>query len=227
MKRFFWLCLVLSLFVFAVSCGENKSIYDYPDENSADADAGDVDQTDTENDGSETDDNGDTVDDSGDTVDDSGDTVDDSGDTVDDKDTEEPGKQQGELYGRCYPNKTCNEGLVCDEENNTCIKDPAHTDDDEPVQPDEDSDNPQEPEDTDTPETPDQDSETQEATENHKISGIYQIGSDVSGIEAALYECGGTEKIAYANTGSNGKYSFNAALSATKTYCVKAEGFAS
>ena len=31
-------------------------------------------------------------------------------------------KKQGELYGECYPNKTCNEGLVCDEENNTCIK---------------------------------------------------------------------------------------------------------
>ena len=31
-------------------------------------------------------------------------------------------KNQGELYRECYPNKTCNEGLLCDEESNTCIK---------------------------------------------------------------------------------------------------------
>jgi len=31
-------------------------------------------------------------------------------------------KKQGELGGECYGNKTCNEGLVCEEESNTCIK---------------------------------------------------------------------------------------------------------
>ena len=31
-------------------------------------------------------------------------------------------KKQGELYGECYPNKTCDEGLACEEESNTCIK---------------------------------------------------------------------------------------------------------
>ena len=30
----------------------------------------------------------------------------------------------GEIYGECYPNKTCNEGLVCDKDYNICIKDP-------------------------------------------------------------------------------------------------------
>ncbi|MBR4531617.1 DUF1566 domain-containing protein [bacterium] len=75
-------------------------------------------------------------------------------------------------------------------------------------------------EDTDTPEIP-------EITENHNISGLLQAGSNVSGIEAALYECGKTEKTAHGNTDSNGKYSFNADISAEKTYCVKAGDFAS
>ena len=30
--------------------------------------------------------------------------------------------QQGELGGECYPNKTCDEGLTCDKESNTCIE---------------------------------------------------------------------------------------------------------
>ena len=40
----------------------------------------------------------------------------------DDTDTAEPERKRGELYGEGYPNKTCNEGLVCDTENNICIK---------------------------------------------------------------------------------------------------------
>ena len=33
------------------------------------------------------------------------------------------GRKEGEIYGKCYPNNTCNDGLVCDTESNTCIKD--------------------------------------------------------------------------------------------------------
>lgn len=48
--------------------------------------------------------------------------------------------QQGELGGECYPNKTCNEGLTCDKENNTCVEEPKDTNDDEkPNSDDEDS----------------------------------------------------------------------------------------
>ena len=32
---------------------------------------------------------------------------------------------QGELNGACYPNKTCNDNLMCSEEKNICIKDPS------------------------------------------------------------------------------------------------------
>ncbi len=40
------------------------------------------------------------------------------------------GGSRGELYGSCYPNKTCNEGLVCDEENDVCLPDGADNDSD-------------------------------------------------------------------------------------------------
>ena len=39
--------------------------------------------------------------------------------------------QQGELGGECYPNKTCDEGLTCDKENNTCVEEPKDSNDDE------------------------------------------------------------------------------------------------
>ncbi len=36
--------------------------------------------------------------------------------------------KRGELGGICYPNETCNEGFVCDTENNICIDAPDDTD---------------------------------------------------------------------------------------------------
>lgn len=188
-----------------------------------------------------------------------------------DSGSDSSGKKQGELYGSCYPNKTCNEGLTCDEENDVCLPDGADNDsdgdidisdieisdedsdtgmpDEEPDNTEKPDDNPEEPDNTEKPdenpeepepdsdnieisdiEIPDQDSDTSEnleATENHKISGAVQAESSVSGVEAALYECGKTEKIAAANTDAKGKFSFNAAISAAKTYCVKAGDFAS
>lgn len=37
----------------------------------------------------------------------------------------------GQLGGECYRNKTCNEGLICDEENNICVEEPKNTNDDD------------------------------------------------------------------------------------------------
>ena len=34
--------------------------------------------------------------------------------------------KQGSLYETCYPNGTCNQGLICDTENNVCVKDPGN-----------------------------------------------------------------------------------------------------
>lgn len=41
-------------------------------------------------------------------------------------------RKQGEIYGECFKDKTCNEGLVCDEEYNVCIKDDEDSDDIKP-----------------------------------------------------------------------------------------------
>ena len=63
-------------------------------------------------------------------------------DTTPEENTDaDQGRKQGELYGECYPNNTCNEGLICDVENNICIKDPdAQNDDDSDTMPDDDTD---------------------------------------------------------------------------------------
>ncbi len=44
-------------------------------------------------------------------------------------DSDSQDRKQGELYGECYPNKTCNEGLECDVENNTCVKENTNNND--------------------------------------------------------------------------------------------------
>ena len=67
-------------------------------------------------------------------------------------------KNNGGLNEPCYPNKTCNEGLVCDEEKNICVEDhtnPADDPDTLPEQTDIDTDN-----DTDTLEQNDSDADT-------------------------------------------------------------------
>ena len=73
----------------------------------------------------------------------------------------------GELGKECYPNNTCNKGLVCDEGSSTCIKDSENADDDKTdtaSENDDDktdtvSDNDEDQTDT-LPETDDHDSET-------------------------------------------------------------------
>ena len=50
-----------------------------------------------------------------------------------DDDAERPaGREQGELYGECYPDNTCNEGLECDVLNNICMKDSGDSGDTTP-----------------------------------------------------------------------------------------------
>ena len=63
------------------------------------------------------------------------------GDTTPEQpDNEDSGRKQGELYGECYPNATCNKGLICDEESNICIKDPNSGDDDSTLEQPDDAD---------------------------------------------------------------------------------------
>ena len=95
MKKIFAVFALFAALVFVVSCGGGSKTSD---------------DTDT----------GETV-----TDEDSGTADSEPADTTPEQpDNEETGRKQGELYGECYPNATCNKGLVCDEENNVCIKDP-------------------------------------------------------------------------------------------------------
>lgn len=73
----------------------------------------------------------------------------------------------------------------------------------------------------------DDDSDNPEATENHQFSGAYQVESSVSGVSVAIVECGKTIELASGKTDASGKFSFNADISADKTYCITANGFAS
>lgn len=52
----------------------------------------------------------------------------------------ETGPIDGELGGQCYPNKTCNDGFVCDE-NNVCVEKPEELTDDNSGLPASDDDN--------------------------------------------------------------------------------------
>ena len=49
-------------------------------------------------------------------------------------------RESGTIYGNCYPDGTCNEGLVCDTENNVCIRDKQQTSDSDNTEPLSDND---------------------------------------------------------------------------------------
>ena len=136
-----------------------------------------------------------------------------------------------------YPDDDASDLDISDTEMPDEVSDDADTeepddkddsDTDTPVIPDNDADSdtgdtvPDADTDTDTGDT-----ETPLPDGTYKISGILQAGSSVSSVEAALYECGKTDKIATADTDAKGNFSFNAEISAAKTYCVKAGDFAS
>ena len=42
-----------------------------------------------------------------------------------------PGRKQGEIYGECFKDNSCNEGLVCDTEHNICVRDKDDSDGDD------------------------------------------------------------------------------------------------
>ena len=116
-----------------------------------------------------------------------------------DSDAAEPQRNEGELYGECYPNNTCNEGLVCDTENNICIKDKSSgkddsdsgdsTDDkdagedknDAEPQPDEDSGDPQPDEDSGNENDDDgngSDDDTDTATDTEEAEKCAEAGGN-------------------------------------------------
>ena len=132
MKKFLAFFAVFTALIFVISCGESSKTGD-------DTDTGET----------VTDEDSDTSDSEPDDT------------TPEQPDNEDPDRKQGELYGECYPNATCNNGLICDEENNICIKDPngGGNDSDDINISDNDSG-------TETPdnEEPDKDSDTSDST---------------------------------------------------------------
>ena len=86
--------------------------------------------------------------------------------------------EPGELGGECYPNGTCNEGLICDEERNLCIKDqtgnePTDTGDSSDTTPADTGDTT---EPTDTGET--ENDEEQELPDDNDCPSGYHMESD-------------------------------------------------
>lgn len=72
-------------------------------------------------------------------------------------------ENEGKINGVCYPNKTCDKGLACDEENNICINaenTPQETDDSENTESDDDYTETTDKETTDENSMPDEDSYT-------------------------------------------------------------------
>ena len=134
MKKFLVVFALFAAWIFVVSCGSgNSKKNDMTDTGDTvtdeDEDTVDSDSSDAELDG--------------DTSSENPDTDDPNTETDSDPNTDQ-GRKQGDLYGECYPNGTCSEGLVCDTENNICIKDSDDQSDDdgdteEPV-PDDDAD---------------------------------------------------------------------------------------
>ena len=121
-----------------------------------------------------TSDTSDSADDSADSLSDDADTATDTTNPDNDLDTDQ-GRKQGELYGECYPNETCNKGLVCDIENNICIKDTENSEEpkddlDDTEKPDENSD--------DINDHVDQDQNPQEPDNNNDYDNSEIIGND-------------------------------------------------
>ncbi|MBP5406118.1 DUF1566 domain-containing protein [bacterium] len=113
MKKFFVLAAISAAMFLMVSCGDSST---NDDKTGSGETANDEDSIDTE----------------------SNDAKEDEGDSNDDSSSDQ-GKKQGELYGECYPNKTCNEGLVCEIEDNVCIREQGNSEDDSDIEPSDDA----------------------------------------------------------------------------------------
>ena len=89
--------------------------------------------------------------------------------------TEEP-KEAGTLGGECYKNQTCNSGLICDEESNTCMKEPGNPTDTGDTEPTDTGDTA---EPTDTGDTAEPDGDSGDTTEPDGDTGEpeYECGN--------------------------------------------------
>ena len=98
-------------------------------------------------------------------------------------------KITGELNGECYKNKTCDEGLVCEEERNLCVQDNGTSED-----PDENTDHDTYADDSDSSTDADADEDTDDDSDNpgkttaEACAEIYQCAAQC-GDSSCMEEC--------------------------------------
>ena len=131
MKRFYFILLLFSTMFFAVSCsGSEDDELDTEANTSVGALNGECYPNKTCNDGFVCDpEKNICIEESEEPLDNSDKA--DSDESEDSDTASEANAGVGELNGECYPNKTCNDGFVCDPEKNICIEEPENPVDDE------------------------------------------------------------------------------------------------
>ena len=118
-------------------------------------------------------------------------------------------KKRGELYGECYPDGTCNEGLDCDPEYNVCIKDPDFENDedaeneilDDENDKDEDNEDKIDSDETDTDlsddhdafENFDNDNELADPCDSNPCKELEHSNGKCKTVSESLYSCGCVE----------------------------------
>lgn len=169
MKKILVVFALFTALIFVISCGsgsrnDNKSNNTDTDQTANDKDSVDADSenTDTSSDTEATDTNSDSHDADYTSTPQEQNDNDADVDINNDSDNEQ-GRKQGELYGECYPNKTCNLGLICDVENNICIKDTESSENNDSDSPHEQDENDR---DTDIPEQDDGDNDSNTDPDN-------------------------------------------------------------
>lgn len=120
------------------------------------------------------------------------------------------GRKQGEIYGECFKDNTCNEGLVCDTEHNICVRDEDYSDDAEPED-DEDHDSETESEDIDADEEDD---------------AIYEetMPEDVAHVTCWDYRCKDGKSYCKYKDKDNGRFRWAKIEDCTFSECIASTG---
>lgn len=102
-------------------------------------------------------------------------------------------RKQGELYGECYQNETCNKGLECDRDYNICIKDHYGDDDAKPIADDsdfiDDFDDSSMPDDSDMP-VPDENTTAAGPCDVNPCSNIENSDNECFETGETTFSCG-------------------------------------
>ena len=134
----------------------------------------------------------------------------------DNTDTATSNEQQGELGGECYPNKTCNDGLECNTENNTCVKENTNnndstSDDDTDTTDSDDSQSDNDADSSDSGDSQSDDSDSSDSTDDADSSDSGNDSGDSSSDDDADSDSG--DSSADADSDGNSSYEGECELS--------------